>query len=842
MSVHIKFLDHGKGSAAHASAYVLDELDHLGHVRAGVEVLRGDANTFNAACDASPHLWKYTSGVIAWSVEDNPTDAQIQEVLDDFEQHAFSGLDPARYHLFAVLHTDDDGSKHIHVLIPRLDLNSGKSLNIAPPGHEKHFDTLRDYFNTKYQWSRPDDLLLMQTTQEPNYVAKLNAQAKHILSSQDIEHLTKKQFCKTIDNYIKTLLKTQMATNRADIVACLQQIKGVASVKPHPGYVSVTLTSGKTHRLKGDFYNEQFEIGLYSERLRSEAESRSTPRELAQALRDAQSIRDDYRAKREAYNRKYYAPTRGPSDHDRPKIAPKRHIDRNKPFIPSGPQNGNSELQSANRRTLNATCEYRPVTDQQRQIQHRFVFNFIAAATGQTQSTSLEHQNRSNQSREIHSNASGASHRSAKREDQHSIRPSTHRDIDPSASQAPTLGDHHLCSVDDFNQYLLRLSSTQQRSNHPRTTENHPTKRHSHWQSTTNLEQPVEITHADRNRSSTQTTERPVAAQEPPVRTRKYAIESTDQFIKDHLEHVQRRRETIARENQCIGIDQGLTTRSDFSIAERNIQDRTREFFTGLATHLSEQSCQSIANSINTCFASAQLTHDCREFSPNRNITYPRTYQYSAKGPRGGNLNDLALYGINRYRNRLEDSIRANVNARNNAWRFKYFTQQLEEITEVIRDLRIQPDRAASFSLRHDSYYPDYNLRHKRLSEQQDELCKRKDILGMIKCMSQKADNLKEYTSRGWRDLHGFDYQRIQNIIKNDQITLHYLHCEAILEPQNDRFKADRQTYLNCLDTFEDIKTLITERLAPTPVQDRQRPEPEPDNKPKPSRDFDFDF
>ena len=62
--MHIKFLDHGKGSAAHASAYVLDELDHLGNVRAGVEVLRGDATTFNAVCEANPHLWKYTSGVI----------------------------------------------------------------------------------------------------------------------------------------------------------------------------------------------------------------------------------------------------------------------------------------------------------------------------------------------------------------------------------------------------------------------------------------------------------------------------------------------------------------------------------------------------------------------------------------------------------------------------------------------------------------------------------------------------------------------------------------------------------------------------------------------------------
>ena len=331
--MHIKFLNHGKGSAAHASAYVLDKLDHLGNVRAGVEVLRGDATTFNAVCDASPHLWKYTSGVIAWSKEDNPTNEQIQEVLNDFEKHAFSGLDPSQYHLFAVLHTDDDGSKHIHVLAPRLDIQSGKSLNIAPPGHEKHFDSLRDYFNTKYQWSRPDDLLLMHTTQEPNHIAKLNAQAKNILTSQDLETLTKKQFCKTVDNYVQTLLKTQTAENRADIVECIEQVKGVESVKQSKAFLTVTLTNGKKHRLKGDFYNEQFEIGLYSERLRAEAESRPTANELAQAIRDAQSIRDDYRAKRGAYHSKQHAFTASTSDDNGPQIAPKLDIDRNRQSI-----------------------------------------------------------------------------------------------------------------------------------------------------------------------------------------------------------------------------------------------------------------------------------------------------------------------------------------------------------------------------------------------------------------------------------------------------------------------------------------------------------------------------
>ena len=400
MKVHIKFLDHGKGSAAHASAYVLDKFDHLGNVRAGVEVLRGDATTFNAICDSSPHLWKYTSGVIAWSKDDAPTNEQIQEVLNDFEEHAFSGLDPSQYHLFAVLHTDDDGSKHIHVLAPRLDIQSGKSLNIAPPKHEKHFDSLRDYFNTKYQWSRPDDLLLMQTTQEPNHIAKLNAQAKNILTSQDLETLTKKQFCKTVDNYVKTLLRTQTVKNRAEIISCIEQLKGVASVRAQQT-VTVTLTNGKKHKLSGDFYNEQFEIGLYSERLRAEAESRPTANELAQAIRDAESIRDDYRAKRTAYHSKQHAFTASPSDDNDHQITSKLDIDRNKQSITPSLKRDDSELQSANRHIVDSIGEYKYCGNIKSEIEHRFVFSITSTLPSDHKPPVTGHQNRPTESREV---------------------------------------------------------------------------------------------------------------------------------------------------------------------------------------------------------------------------------------------------------------------------------------------------------------------------------------------------------------------------------------------------------------------------------------------------------
>ena len=452
--MHIKFLDHGKGSPAKASAYLLDKLDHLGNVRAGIEVLKGDATTFNAICDSSPHLWKYTSGVIAWSKDDAPTDEQIKEVLDDFEKHAFSGLYPSQYHLFAVLHTDDDGSKHIHVLAPRLDIQSGKSLNIAPPGHEKHFDSLRDYFNTKYQWSRPDDLLLMQTTQEPNHIAKLNAQAKKILNEQDLTNLTKSQFCKVIDNYVKTLLKTQTVKNRAEIVSCIEQLEGVASVRAQQT-VTVTLNNGKKHRLSGDFYHEQFEIGLYSERLRAEAESRPTTNELAQTIRDAESLRDDYRTKRAAYHSKQHAFAGSTADDNSHQIASKLDIDRNRQSITPSPERDDSELQIANRRIVDSASEYRYCGNIKSEIEHRFVFSLTSRPSSDHKPSVTEHQDRPNEPGEVYSSPSRGSHSEPKQTNQQSVPESFDRKIEQPASISRTTHDSDICSVDSFNQFYF---------------------------------------------------------------------------------------------------------------------------------------------------------------------------------------------------------------------------------------------------------------------------------------------------------------------------------------------------------------------------------------------------
>ena len=154
----IKMLRHGTGSAARAAAYVLDEKDHMNIVRPHVEVLCGDPHLFAKIADSSPYKHKYTSVVIAFAEEDRPTSVEIKDALKQFEELAFSGLEPDQYHMTAVLHQEPNGSKHIHILVPRLELRSGRSMNISPPGRfQKHFHMLQDKLNFEYGWADPND-------------------------------------------------------------------------------------------------------------------------------------------------------------------------------------------------------------------------------------------------------------------------------------------------------------------------------------------------------------------------------------------------------------------------------------------------------------------------------------------------------------------------------------------------------------------------------------------------------------------------------------------------------------------------------------------------------------
>ncbi len=132
--------------------------DAAGQVRPGIEVLRGNPHLVAAVADSLDFEHKYRSLVISWAPDDRPTDAQIGAVLDEFEKTAWggTGAGPLRLDRGPPPRARRRGSMCTS-LTARCDLETGRSLNIAPPGWQKTFDALRDAFNHQHGWSRPDD-------------------------------------------------------------------------------------------------------------------------------------------------------------------------------------------------------------------------------------------------------------------------------------------------------------------------------------------------------------------------------------------------------------------------------------------------------------------------------------------------------------------------------------------------------------------------------------------------------------------------------------------------------------------------------------------------------------
>ena len=232
--------------------YLLGELDAAGNVRDGVEVLRGDPGQVAAVADALDFHHKYTSGVIAWAPEDNPTDAQIEAVLDKFEKTAWAGLAPDRYAWTAVEHRERGGGVHVHILAARCDLETGKSLNIAPPRWEKTFGPLRDGFNHTCGWSRPDDPARARA-QQPGHRALIDAAKLRagLAVEADPREL--------IRDYLLQRVELGLVRSRADVVAALKET-GFDVPRQGDSYVTARDPgTGKRWRLKGALYEHDFQ-------------------------------------------------------------------------------------------------------------------------------------------------------------------------------------------------------------------------------------------------------------------------------------------------------------------------------------------------------------------------------------------------------------------------------------------------------------------------------------------------------------------------------------------------------------------------------------------------------
>ena len=299
--MHVKFIARGTGSARAAADYLLGERDAAGQTRAGVEVLRGDPEQVAAVADSLEFEHKYRSAVIAWSPEDRPTDAQIEALLDEFEKTAWAGLEPDRYSWTAVLHREQGGGVHVHVLTARCDLETGKSLNIAPPGWQKTFDPLRDAFNHEHGWSRPDDPARARA-QQPGHRAYIEAATLRT----GLEHEADPR--ELIRDYLTQRVEHGAVQSRADVVAALEDAR-LEVPRQGKNYLTVqNPDNGKRWRLKGALYEHDFEPGRLDLATPAPARDRAS-RDRGDGRARAEGARRELESRREqraAYHRSRY--------------------------------------------------------------------------------------------------------------------------------------------------------------------------------------------------------------------------------------------------------------------------------------------------------------------------------------------------------------------------------------------------------------------------------------------------------------------------------------------------------------------------------------------------------
>jgi len=247
-----KTLKHGTGSCARAIDYLLSEIDHAGEPHT-VTVLRGDPRTVAAVADSLEFKWRYSSSVISFAPEDNPTAAEIDDALRDWEALAFAGMDRSRFSYTAVQHTAEDGRIDIHIVVARVDLETGKSFNPCPPGHEHSFKHWRDMHNYKHGWSRPDDPARARMVQP-------------VISTHGATAKTQ------ITEYLTELAAVGLITNAADVRAAVAELGTIT--RTGDNYISV-MPEGATRavRLKGALYASDWTT---EQQLRREAAGKAT--------------------------------------------------------------------------------------------------------------------------------------------------------------------------------------------------------------------------------------------------------------------------------------------------------------------------------------------------------------------------------------------------------------------------------------------------------------------------------------------------------------------------------------------------------------------------------------
>ena len=155
----VDFFRHGSGLSKGCLDYLLGEDREREHA----QVLSGDVELTAQLIDSSPYAKKYTSGCLSF-YEHDLSDQDKQQIMQNFEQCLFAGLDRDQYQILWVQHQDkvnqDTGETRLELnfVIPNVELSTGKRLQpFYAPVDLDRVDLFKQITNTEHSLYDPDD-------------------------------------------------------------------------------------------------------------------------------------------------------------------------------------------------------------------------------------------------------------------------------------------------------------------------------------------------------------------------------------------------------------------------------------------------------------------------------------------------------------------------------------------------------------------------------------------------------------------------------------------------------------------------------------------------------------
>ena len=285
--MHIKFTNAGRGNATTTSNYLVNDLDGKGIERHGIEIYEGNPGNVAQVANSLPFKNRYTHAVIAFAKEDRPTRKEVENVIEDFKRATFGNLDRDRFSYAFVIHEEEDDGLHIHAMIAKVDLESGKQFNPAEPGWQKHYDLLRDALNHEKNWARPDDPSRKRlfSKGKGHYIDAENKRidANNLKSQVKIAKGGREGKQEIIKRFVEdNLIEKQGARTNADIVRGLNEAgfevsRNGFSRKDKTAYMTLkTDEMSKGFRVHGEIYNKNFNYEEFKNE-QSRAREKSNP-------------------------------------------------------------------------------------------------------------------------------------------------------------------------------------------------------------------------------------------------------------------------------------------------------------------------------------------------------------------------------------------------------------------------------------------------------------------------------------------------------------------------------------------------------------------------------------